>query len=85
MVLIIKGIILSIVIIVLGFMLIKNEATLFGTGVIMFGTIIFMITIDIAFKQDKPTAMDVYRGKTTLKITYVDSVAVDSVVVFKEQ
>ena len=30
-----------------------------------------------------PTAMDVYRGKTTLEITYKDSVAVDSVVVFK--
>ena len=31
----------------------------------------------------KPTAMDVYRGRTTLEITYKDSVAIDSVVVFK--
>lgn len=31
-----------------------------------------------------PTAVDVYRGKTTLEITYRDSVAVDSVVVWKE-
>lgn len=30
-----------------------------------------------------PTAMDVYQGKTTLEITYKDSVAVDSAVVFK--
>jgi len=30
-----------------------------------------------------PTAMDVYQGKTTLEITYKDSVAVDSTVVFK--
>ena len=30
-----------------------------------------------------PTALDVYRGKTTLEITYRDSVAVDSVVVYK--
>ena len=30
-----------------------------------------------------PSAIDVYRGKTTLEITYRDSVAVDSVVVFK--
>ena len=29
-----------------------------------------------------PTALDVYRGKTTLEITYRDSVAVDSVVVY---
>ena len=30
-----------------------------------------------------PTAMDVYQGKTTLEITYKDSVAVDSTAVFK--
>ena len=28
-------------------------------------------------------SIDVYRGKTTLEITYRDSVAVDSVVVYK--
>ena len=33
--------------------------------------------------EDTPTALDVYRGKTTLEITYRDSVAVDSVVVYK--
>lgn len=32
----------------------------------------------------KPTAMDVYQGKTTLEITYKDSIAIDSVVVFKK-
>ncbi len=30
-----------------------------------------------------PTAMDVYRNKTTLEITYKDSIPVDSTVVFK--
>ena len=30
-----------------------------------------------------PTALDVYRGKTTLEITYQDSVAIDSTVVYK--
>ena len=30
-----------------------------------------------------PSALDVYRGKTTLEITYRDSVAVDSTVVYK--
>ena len=34
--------------------------------------------------KSKPSAMDVYQGKTTLKISYVDSVAVDSTVIFKE-
>ena len=32
---------------------------------------------------NEPTTLDVYRGKTTLEITYRDSVAVDSVVVYK--
>jgi hypothetical protein len=30
-----------------------------------------------------PTALDVYRGKTTLEITYRDNVAIDSTVVYK--
>ena len=36
-----------------------------------------------AIQFDKPEAIDVYRGKTTLEITYRDSVAEDSVVVYK--
>ena len=33
---------------------------------------------------NKPKAMDVYRGKTTLEITYKNKVPVDSTVVWKE-
>ena len=33
----------------------------------------------------QPTAIDVYRGRTTLKVTYEDSVAVDSTVIFKDK
>ena len=33
--------------------------------------------------DNTPTALDVYRGKTTLEITYRDSVAIDSTVVYK--
>lgn len=33
----------------------------------------------------KPQAIDVYRGNTTLEITYRDSVAIDSIVVFRKQ
>lgn len=35
--------------------------------------------------QQIPKAIDVYRGNTTLQITYEDGVPVDSVVVFKEK
>lgn len=31
----------------------------------------------------EPQAIDVYRGNTTLEITYKDSIPIDSVVVFK--
>lgn len=34
---------------------------------------------------NKPTAMDVYQGKTTIEITYKDGIPVDSVVVFKNK
>lgn len=35
-------------------------------------------------KISTPQAIDVYRGRTTLEITYRDSIPIDSVVVFKE-
>lgn len=35
--------------------------------------------------EPNPSAMDVYQGKTTLEITYKDGVAIDSVVVFKNE
>ena len=33
---------------------------------------------------EKPTAMDVYKNKTTLKYTVVDGIKQDSVVIFKK-
>ena len=36
-----------------------------------------------AANKAHPQAIDVYRGKTTLEITYRDSVAIDSTVVYK--
>lgn len=38
--------------------------------------------IDIEYRG-KPNAIDVYRDKTTLQITYQDSIAIDSTVVYK--
>lgn len=48
---------------------------------------VLLMIIAIENKEDKkyPKAIDVYRGNTTLKISYVDSVATDSVVVFKNK
>lgn len=43
------------------------------------------IIISLIEHYNKPTAIDVYRGNTTLEITYRDSIPVDSVVVFKNK
>lgn len=48
----------------------------------------FFLTTGIIFSllvlSDTPKAIDVYRGKTTLEITYKDGVAIDSTVVWKK-
>jgi uncharacterized membrane protein (UPF0136 family) len=45
---------------------------------VLFGAFLVMI-----IAERTPKAIDVYRGKTTLEITYRDSVAIDSTVVYK--
>lgn len=45
----------------------------------------FGFLLGLSLHDGEPEAIDVYRGKTTLQITYQDSVAVDSVVVFKDK
>lgn len=52
--------------------------------VIISSVMLTMVLINDSSK-DEPTAIDVYQGKTTLEITYRDSIPVDSVVVFKEE
>ena len=41
------------------------------------------VAIGVCTPNHAPTSLDVYRGKTTLEITYRDSAAVDSTVVYK--
>jgi membrane protein implicated in regulation of membrane protease activity len=42
-------------------------------------------TVEKLTEINKPKAIDVYRGKTTLEITYIDSIPQDTVVVFKRK
>ena len=42
------------------------------------------ICVCISITTSVPQAIDVYRNRTTLEITYKDSIPIDSVVVFKE-
>ena len=45
---------------------------------------LFTICICGIIKISTPQAIDVYRNKTTLEITYRDSIPIDSTVIFKE-
>ena len=47
--------------------------------------IIFVALFSSYENKNTPTAMDVYQDKTTLEITYKDSVQIDSIVVFKDE
>lgn len=56
------------------FPLVVYFLTLIGTGV-----------LGINLSEDSsPKAIEVYQGKTTLEVTYRDSIPVDSVVVYKK-
>ena len=75
------------IIIVLAFVVtyseVKGVRSTIG-GMLVGGFIVALLAI-ISFEEEPPIRpIDVYRGKTTLEITYRDSVAVDSVVVWKE-
>lgn len=47
------------------------------------GVILALILGVIMLCKPLPQAIDVYRGRTTLEITYRNSIAIDSVVVFR--
>ena len=49
------------------------------------GLILGGMFIGICLNDNEIEPIDVYRGKTTLEITYKDGVAIDSVVVFKDK
>lgn len=68
----------------------RNSSCDFDTGVIMGGIIATLMTIEVYLLADiigeqKPSAIDVYRGNTELEITSVNGTPIDSVVVFKEK
>ncbi len=70
----------------LGAFLIATDATKGGLCSMIIGVIMGIMAIVVKEHEEKrttPTALDVYRGKTTLEITYRDSVAIDSTVVYK--
>ena len=62
----------------------KKEEDDIGCGIFI-GVLLIVVTtiLGTVMREKEPRAIDVYRGKTTLKITYKDGVAIDSIVVYK--
>lgn len=61
-------------------------------GIAIFSILLGVLVTSYIYKEEEemasklqPTAIDVYKGKTTLRVTYIDSIATDSVVVFKNK
>lgn len=57
--------------------------TMICCGFCILGVVI--VICDEVNRTINPTAIDVYRGKTTLEITYRGRTPIDTVVVFKER
>jgi hypothetical protein len=69
------------------FALFVSAHTTDNEGLGLFSAIILVLVFAFGIWIEtisEPEAIDVYRGNTTLRITYQDSIPVDSVVVFKK-
>ena len=65
--------------------LVNDYSPFIGFALILSIVLAFIILIATLFLKEKPKAIDVYKGKTTLEITYKDKVPVDSTVVWKNR
>ena len=56
------------------------DSNFFVYTLFVYSFLVFLLLLSYVYK---PKAIDVYRGKTTLEITYKDRVPIDSTVVWK--
>ena len=63
---------------------VDSESIFWGLILLMAGELAVTLAIASKVRSKYPTALDVYQDKTTLEITYRDSIPIDSVVVFKK-
>ena len=80
----ILGILFVIFTICLGIAIIHESDEKIGVIISYIGFIIGLLLI-IGYINSRPKAIDVYKGNTTLEITYKDGVPVDSTVVWKSR
>ena len=79
----ILGILFAIFAICLGTAIIHESDEKVGVIISYVGFIIGLLLI-IGYINNRPKAIDVYKGKTELRITYEGNIPVDSSVVFKK-
>lgn len=79
----ILGILLVVLSICLGMAIMHASDEKIGV-IISYAGFIFGLFLIIGYINGKPKAIDVYKGKTELRITYEGDTPVDSVVVFKK-
>lgn len=60
-----------------------NEDNYVTTSLCTWAIVVGVLCISEGLKITTPQAIDVYRGNTSLEITYRDGIPVDTVVVFK--
>lgn len=78
------GFIIVVTVIVFCVIEIKKESNTALSNVLLIITFIGLLFI-VIYISSTPTALDVYKGKTELRITYDDKVPVDSVVIYKKR
>ncbi len=80
---IITGTIILILVLLIAFVMIgEDDERGYSRGILLFATAIATLLI-LKGHCDRPSALDVYRGRTTLEVTYKEGVALDSTVIFK--
>lgn len=81
-------IILGIILLLLGFIIsiviiLNDQADSFAIVGAYFSAAVIIEGMGLIYENNRPQAIDVYRGKTTLQITYKDNVPIDTIVVYK--
>ncbi|MBR4983139.1 MAG: hypothetical protein IKY94_11340 [Lachnospiraceae bacterium] len=62
-----------------------KDGKIFSSLLLTISATLFVVLFIAYEDRNTPTAKSVYEGKTTLEITYRDSIPIDTVVVFKPE
>ena len=84
-IILIIGTIYLVVGLLIGFIcLFSKQYDIIGVAIALTLSITGTLNVILYYATEAPSALDVYKGKTVLKITYEDKVPVDTVVIYKK-